>query len=57
MANRREVNDDTCLFCSENESIAHLFFFCCCVAKQFWSVISEIIGVSVRLDFESMTKW
>jgi hypothetical protein len=29
----RKVEDLTCLFCSENESIAHLFFDCA-VAKQ-----------------------
>jgi hypothetical protein len=26
---RREVNDKTCLFCSENESVKHLFYECC----------------------------
>lgn len=28
LAKRREVNDPTCLFCSENESVHHLLFDC-----------------------------
>jgi hypothetical protein len=35
----------------------HISFFECCVAQCFWSVISEIMGISIALDFESMAKW
>jgi hypothetical protein len=55
LAKRREVLDKTCVFCSENESVAHLLFGC--IAQCFWSVISEIIGFSIVSDFESMAKW
>jgi hypothetical protein len=36
LAKRRRVEDDTCLFCSEQEYVRHLFFECC-VARSFWS--------------------
>jgi hypothetical protein len=37
LAKKREVNDPTCLFCDEKESIIHLFFHCC-VAKMSGSI-------------------
>lgn len=46
LAKRRKVEDESCLFCSEKESVNHLFFDCV-VAKQCWLVISEIIGIHV----------
>jgi hypothetical protein len=52
---RRKVEDKTCLFCEEPESIHHLFFECV-VAKQAWSVVSVVIGFQIGTDFESMTK-
>jgi len=39
LVKRREVTDATCLFCSEKESISHLFFDCC-VAMHVWKFIS-----------------
>jgi hypothetical protein len=56
LALRREVNDKTCLFYSENESVKHLFYECC-VARNLWEVIAEIIELPLVKDFESMAKW
>jgi hypothetical protein len=54
---RRKVEDVTCLFCNESESIAHLFFECV-VAKQAWLMLAEVIGFNVGLDYETMaTCW
>ena len=50
---RREVEDATCLFCSEQETVCHLFFDCV-VAKQLWSYISECFGFNVGMNFESI---
>jgi hypothetical protein len=47
------VSDKTCLFCSENESVMHMFF-CCCVSQNMWSVISEISDLPIITDFESL---
>jgi hypothetical protein len=35
LAKRRNVKDGSCLFCNENESDCHLFFYCC-VARIMW---------------------
>jgi hypothetical protein len=47
------VDDKTCLFYSEQESVRHLFFECC-VAKLFWSWVEEITRRCVEADFESV---
>ena len=41
LAKRRSVVDQSCLFCSEMETVTHLFFECA-VAKQIWVMISEV---------------
>jgi hypothetical protein len=51
----REVEDKTCLFCEEHESVHHLFYECV-VAKQAWDVVSEVVGFQIGSDFESMAK-
>jgi hypothetical protein len=53
---RRELNDKICLFCTEVETISHLFYECC-VAKRIWEVMAEITDVPLITDFESMAKW
>jgi hypothetical protein len=53
LAKRRSVDDPTCLFCSELETSGYLFFQCC-VDKALWAVISEITGVPVGANFESV---
>jgi hypothetical protein len=45
----------SCCFCNELESVDHLFFDCC-VAQVFWNGISEVIGLPVGYDFESVAK-
>jgi hypothetical protein len=49
------LDDLTCLFCCELESVSHLFFECC-VARNVWVVLSEMLGLSVGRDFESVAK-
>jgi hypothetical protein len=55
LAKRRPVDDTSCLFCSEFETVTHLFFDCC-VAKVFWKVMSEVIGLELGTDFESVAR-
>ena len=56
LSKRRQVEDRTCLFCNELESIHHLLFECC-MAKLVWCMWSEICGVTMGADFESVAKW
>ena len=53
---RRHVEDRTCLFCSELETVDHLFFDCF-LAKKIWTVISDIFGIHIGTDFESVARW
>jgi hypothetical protein len=55
LAKRKTVDDNTCLFCGEAESVQHIFFDCC-VAKCMWEAISELTGLSLGVDFESIAK-
>jgi hypothetical protein len=56
LAKRREVDDKSCLFCSETETAGHLLFECC-VARNLWEVVAEIVDRPLVTDFESMAKW
>jgi len=56
LAKRRHVEDITCLFCNENESVHHLFFGCC-VASVMWRHLSEIFDVNLGADYESVARW
>jgi hypothetical protein len=40
----RQVDDPTCVFCCELETVKHLFFECC-VAQALWLELSEILGL------------
>jgi hypothetical protein len=53
---RRHVEDITCLFCNELESVNHLFFECF-VADHIWQALSHIFGVRLGNDFESIARW
>jgi hypothetical protein len=55
LAKRKHVDDTSCLFCNEKESVSHLFFECY-VAKLFWSWIVEITCTPIGADFESVAK-
>jgi hypothetical protein len=52
---RKKLDDASCIFCSDKETIAHLFFDCI-VAKRAWTVISRIIGMQVGESYESIAK-
>jgi hypothetical protein len=34
----------------------HHLFFGCCVAKLMWSELSEVVGIEIKPDFESVAK-
>jgi hypothetical protein len=53
LAKRRNAEDKTCLFYADLESTQHLFYDYC-VAQNMWSTISEITGVHIHPDVESM---
>jgi hypothetical protein len=55
LVKRRNVEDKTCLFCAKAELVHHLFYDCC-VAQSMWWTISEITGVDIQSDFESMAR-
>jgi hypothetical protein len=56
LGKRRKVDDSTCLFCEEHESIQHLFFDCV-VAKQLWGSLSEILGVQLGGTLDNIGKF
>ena len=56
LAKRRKVEDPSCLFCSEPESVQHLFFDCV-VAAQCWKVISDAIGTTVGFDLATIGQY
>ena len=47
------MDDISCLFCTEPESVQHLFFKCA-VAKQMWVHMSEVCDRAVGMDFLSI---
>ena len=53
---RRKVEDTTCLFCCETESIQHLFFGCA-VATQLWKVLSSILNIKLGGSFDEVGKY
>jgi hypothetical protein len=53
LAKRRHVNDMSCLFCSEMESVNHLFFDCC-IAKFMWSNVTKITGVALAVTLSRL---
>jgi len=56
LAKRREVSDPSCMFCNDHESINHLFFECC-VARNIWLTISEVLGHNLGHCFESVARF
>ena len=55
MAKRRKVEDSSRLFCSEVESVQHVFFYCV-IAKQCWSMISDVVNVKVAENLVEIGK-
>ena len=56
LGKRRKVEDSTCLFCNEQESLNHLFFDCV-VAKQLWEVLSSIFGIQLGNSLDNIGKF
>ena len=53
LSKRKKIDDLTCIFCSEPESIHHLFCDCV-VARAIWSDISNVLGICIGENFESI---
>lgn len=53
---RQNVDDATCLFCKEPESIHHLFFDCV-VSVELWRVISDMSNYTNELTSVAMLEW
>jgi hypothetical protein len=53
---RKKMDDQSCLFCTENESVKHLFCECF-IAHAMWAIIYEIIALPAGADFESIAKF
>jgi hypothetical protein len=56
LAKRKQIEDKTCLFCKEAESVRHIFFDCY-VAQALWVQFAEITGCTLITDFESLSKF
>lgn len=56
LAKRKHLDDISCLFCAEDETVHHLFFDCY-VSTLMWKHISEIFDIQIGLDFESVARW
>ncbi|TVU21933.1 hypothetical protein EJB05_31604, partial [Eragrostis curvula] len=56
LGSKKKLNDETCLFCSEKESVFHLFFDCV-VARKMWVDISEVLDKNVGENFESIESY
>jgi hypothetical protein len=53
---RRLGKPIACEFCSEQETIFHLFFDCI-VTKRIWSYVSNFLNLQLGSDFESVSKF
>lgn len=56
LAKRITLEDISCLFCAEDESVQHLSFSCC-VATLMWKHLSDISNIQIGEDFESVARW
>lgn len=56
LGKRKKLDDASCIFCAEPESISHLFFECC-VATKVWEACSEFLPNPVGSDFLSVARW
>jgi hypothetical protein len=55
LSKRKNVDDKTCIFCTEDEFVSHLFYECY-VARIMWGVVAKLTNRSEIVDFESMAK-
>ena len=56
LVKRNRVDDLNCLFCTEPETVHHLFFECV-VAKVCWAYLVDIFDIDLGFDFESVARW
>ena len=56
LAKRKTLEDISCLFCAEDESVHHLFFGCC-VATLMWKYLYDIFNIQIGVNFESIARW
>jgi len=56
LVKRQNLDDLSCLFCAESETVHHLFFECY-VPTTMWLILSEIFGRNLGTDFESVARW
>ncbi|WVZ82442.1 hypothetical protein U9M48_029705, partial [Paspalum notatum var. saurae] len=47
LAKRKHLESTTCLFCSEDDTCHHFFFFECAVARQMWRILSEVLRLEL----------
>lgn len=53
LTKRRELGNVSCLFCSEDESVHHLLFYCI-VANQIWEYVSDSLRIQQIHSFLSI---
>lgn len=53
---KRKVEDKTCLFCCELETVNHLFFDCT-VARQLWAGITVVFNIHLEPTLDSVGKF
>ena len=56
LAKIRHVEDKTCVFCAEPESIQHLLFDCI-IPTEIWVVIAEAFNITPPMSFESLSSF
>jgi len=56
LGKRKKVEDATCLFCCQAESVQHLFFDCV-VATQLWKILSLILNVNLGGSLDEIGKY
>jgi hypothetical protein len=54
LAKKQHVPNHSCVFCSETETIMHLFFECS-VAKELWKQILTFTGVKMQVNLVSIS--
>ena len=56
LSKRQHLEDLSCLFCGETETVHHLFFGCC-VTTSMWCHLSESFDTNLGVNFESVARW
>ena len=56
LAKRGIEKPPDCVYCTDNETIDHLFFGCV-VAKQIWRQVSEVFSIELGSDYLSIARF